>query len=96
MFEENPTAGRDELREILAGCQIKTHRDGLVVAIGAPPPKDLLSSPRLIAVNIYRDAIALTRPDVLKHAKAGICWITNGLGAAHAVLDCLKFYGAPA
>jgi hypothetical protein len=99
MNTENNAAGRrviDPMREMLRGCEVRKYRDGSVVAIGAPAPRDLLSSPRLIAVHRYRDAQDFTGPEVLKHAKAGIVWVCNSVAAASGVLCSLHAAGAPA
>ena len=96
MFENNPPAGRDALRALLASCEVKTLRDGNVISLGNPAPLDLLSAPRVIAVSHVRGAGALTSPDILRFARSGIVWVTNSWEAGKRVLDCLYVAGAPA
>ena len=78
----------------MKACEVRTYRDGSVVAIGEPAPTDLMAAPRLIAVNNLGDVAKLTTPDILDFARQGIAYVCNSLVVARAVLCELSLAGA--
>lgn len=97
MNYEPPLAGCDPLRAWLkTKCEIVRFRDGEVISLGQPAPRDLLSAPRVVAVSHPREAWALTLPYVLTSARRGLVYVCNSIFAARAVETCLRAAGAPA
>jgi hypothetical protein len=97
MFKGNPPAGFDPLREFLAGCEVKTFRDGSVVSLGKPAPTDMQAAGCLIGISHPRDIEALTGPGILTYArKKGVVWVCNSWEAGWKLLGRLRAAGVPA
>ena len=73
---------------------MKTYRDGEVIAIGAPAPDNLMTAPRLIAINRLADVAKFTTPEILQFAHQGMVYVCNSLVAAWRVLHDLRDAGA--
>jgi hypothetical protein len=94
MFNGATPVGFDPLRDFLAGCEVKTFRDGSVVSLGKPAPTDLIDAGRIIGISHLRDVEAFIGLEILAHArKKGVVWVCNGWQAGWKLLACLRDAG---